>query len=319
MRKLLSLIRTALKYYFYDAKNFICHSMILDYKKTQQRFLGKITLHAHVVEKGLTMPDMKPNFGKDNLFYLIDLCFEYDKYKYDINHILFVSAVSVVFEYKIVHEHLGLIVDADTLNKIEMLYKNFSFIKPASQPSVTKEVFFANSRANFFDFAFSRHSVRCFDGVVDMNKLKLAIELAQTAPSACNRQPNRVHVVSKGSKLFDDILSIQQGNRGFGFLADKLLIVSVDISSYCIIRERMGMFVDGGIYVMNLLYSLHYYNIAACTLNWFYEPIADNKIKSLLGIESEQVVAILAIGDLPQEFKYAKSDRLDISKVLTIH
>ena len=129
----------------------------------------------------------------------------------------------------------------------------------------------------------------------------------------------RRHVVSKGSKLFDDILSIQQGNRGFGFLADKLLIVSVDISSYCIIRERMGMFVDGGIYVMNLLYSLHYYNIAACTLNWFYEPIADNKIKSLLGIESEQVVAILAIGDLPQEFKYAKSDRLDISKVLTIH
>ena len=55
------------------------------------------------------------------------------------------------------------------------------------------------------------------------------------------------------------------------------------------------------------------------TLHTKFPPIADNKIKSLLGIESEQVVAILAIGDLPQEFKYAKSDRLDISKVLTIH
>lgn len=318
MRKLLSLILLALKCYFYDAKNFIFHSMILDYKKTQQRFLGKITLHAHVVEKGLTMPNMKPNFGKDNLFLLIDLCIEYFNSNYDINHDLYISAVSVIFEYKNTHNDLGIELDVDTMNNIKKLYKIYPFIQHSSQPTITKEEFFAQSKSNFFDFAHSRHSVRCFEGDVNMDKLKLAIELAQTAPSACNRQPSRVHVVSKG-KLFDEILNIQQGNRGFGFLANKLLVVSVDISSYCIMRERMGMFVDGGIYIMNLLYSLHYYNIAACTLNWFSEPEMDKKIKSLLKIEDEQVIAILAIGDLPNEFKYAKSVRIDISKVLTVH
>ena len=46
MRKLLSLILLALKCYFYDAKNFIFHSMILDYK-------GEILSEINQIEGGI--------------------------------------------------------------------------------------------------------------------------------------------------------------------------------------------------------------------------------------------------------------------------
>lgn len=64
-----------------------------------------------------------------------------------------------------------------------------------------------------------------------MEDLMQAIELAQNAPSACNRQPGRVHLV-ENDLLKHKILDIQGGNRGFGHMADKVLIVTVELAGY---------------------------------------------------------------------------------------
>mgnify|MGYP007037150635 FL=1 len=47
------------------------------YNRSQEQFIGKITLYAHVVEKGLTMPQMRYNFGEANIRTLIQLLNEY--------------------------------------------------------------------------------------------------------------------------------------------------------------------------------------------------------------------------------------------------
>ena len=293
----------------------------MGYRKTQSRFIGKITLHAHVVEKGLTMPNMKPNFGKDNLLTLMDLCQDYITCKYDVRHPLFRIAVNVVYEYKFIHEKNGIKLLDEIIEKLIAFEDTFplnDYLKYTEEPMLTKTDFFQD-RMDFESFAHSRHSVRCFCGNVEMEKLMKAIELAQTAPSACNRQPNRVHVISRNHELYELILAVQNGNRGFGNLADKLLVVTSDVSSYCGVRERMGMFVDGGIYVMNLLYALHYYKIAACTLNWSYDYKSDLQIRDILGLNCEQVIAIIAIGDVPDKFSYARSVRLGLDNVVTVH
>ena len=50
--------------------------------------------------------------------------------------------------------------------------------------------------ADFRAFAQSRHSVRWFsDATVDLGVIKQAISIAQTAPSACNRQATRVKII----------------------------------------------------------------------------------------------------------------------------
>lgn len=49
---------------------------------------------------------------------------------------------------------------------------------------------------SFPDFIKSRHSVRNFAGTIQIKQLINAIEMAMTAPSACNRQPSRVHIIT---------------------------------------------------------------------------------------------------------------------------
>ncbi len=302
-------------YYLYDAKVFYKNSMLKGHETTQACFIGLITLRAHVVEKGLTMPNMRSNFGKENLYCLIDYLIQYQNKGYDITHPLYRSAIEAVYEYETMHKQSHIALDSVTQEKIVSFRAKIAEPELVKQPKLTKDEFFKDY-TDFADFARSRYSVRNFSGTVSLETIEQAVSLAQTAPSACNRQPNRVHVISKGS-LFDSILDIQHGNRGFGFLADKLLVVTSDISSYIMI-ERNGMYVDGGIYVMNLLYALHYYKVAACTLNWFANPKDDKKLRELLHTD-EQAIAILAIGDVPKEFTCCRSTRIGTDRVLTIH
>ena len=84
--------------------------------------------------------------------------------------------------------------------------------------------------------------------------------------------------------------------------------------------EHNCVYVDGGIYVMNLLYALHYYHIGACTLNWSVTPDTDHELKKILAIdETEAVVALIAIGHVPNEFKVAASHRLNVSSIMVMH
>lgn len=303
----------ATKDYWYDLKCFLDNSMVLDRTSTEERYLSCITLRAHVVEKGLTMPEMRPNFGQANLKELIDYCIGYAK-KYDTNKPLYTSAISVIKEYRQVHEALGVEWPDDINEAIGRIEELFPDTKIDSQLFVSKEGMFY--RGNFEYIAHNRHTCRNFSGKVDEDSLKKAVELSQTAPSACNRQPCHVYVVNKG-ETFDKILTVQHGNRGFGDKADKFLIVTATMETYNGINERHGMYVDGGIYTMNLLYSLQYYGISACTLNCYMSGKEEWEMKSYIGTQ-DALVSIIAIGDCGEHVKIARSVRRDTKEILHI-
>ena len=139
------------------------------------------------------------------------------------------------------------------------------------------------------------------------------------APSSCNRQVSRVHIIAD-DVLKAKLLKIQQGNTGFGNLADKILVVTANTESYASGRERNAGYIDGGMFGMNLLYSLHYHQIGACVLNSYLTPKDEKKIKSLINIpKSEVLVMIILIGEIPSKFKIAYSVRQEYSKVTTLH
>ena len=319
IRRYLGTIKQTLWVYFYDMKGFLKYSMVQNPYKTQQRLLGLIVARYHVVEKGLTMPNMRPGFGFENIMSLIDLCQIYTK-KFDVSESLFISAIESLKEYKDVHEKLSFQLNQELESKLSDLFSQHSLrLSGCVQKPLTKETFIGESQSNFLKFAHSRCSVRNYtDEEISPLEIRQVVELAQTAPTACNRQPIRVHVVGK-DKL-NAVLSLQNGNRGFGDRANKLLIVSVDRSSYLNALEHNCVYVDGGIYVMNLLYALHYYHIGACTLNWSVTPDTDQELKRLLAIDkTEAVVALIAIGHVPQEFKVAASHRVNVSSIMVMH
>lgn len=85
-------------------------------------------------------------------------------------------------------------------------------------------------------------------------------------------------------------------------------------------NERNCAFIDGGIFVMNLLYALHFYHIGACTLNWSATIEQDKNVHNLLSIpEREEIICMLTIGKLPKELAIANSERINIDRIITFH
>lgn len=304
-------------YVTHDRNIFLKHSNILS-KDTQLKCIGKIVHIYHVIEKGLTMPSMRPGFGKGKMLQLIDECLNYQT-KFDTNNSQFLHALGVIEEYKRVHSEINFTIDKELQSKINFLLEKVKEVPYVEQIVTTNDIYFSSYNAPFNKFSESRHSVRNYKGKIELAQINKAIELAQNAPSACNRQPSRVHIV-ENKELITSIFKIQDGNRGFGHLADKVIIVTSDLSAYQGGNERNLAYVDGGMYAMNLLYALHFNKIAACPLNWATIPSDDLKLREVVAIpNSEVVILIIACGNAPNEFKLAASKRNDYKKVTKIH
>lgn len=271
----------------------------------------------HVIEKGMTMPERRLGFGRDALLRLIGHLKEYYAlYGMDDEQVR--VAFGVVKEYDDLHQKAHTALSVDLQTAIDDLLSVCPELIYDAQKEMTKTQFFKDNTMPFPRFAASRHSVRNFmgGGILSVNNLKLALKLAQTAPSACNRQSVRVKLVNN-KELITRLFEVQKGNRGFGHLADRLIIITSDMNAWDI-RTSKGGYVDGGIYAMNLLYALHYYKIAACPLNSYFAPEQDKRIREIINIpKSESIVLFIAVGEAREEFKLANSHRNELDYVLT--
>lgn len=305
------------KFNEYDMNIFLEHSNILK-EETQLKYVGRIVMLYHIIEKGLTMPEMKLGFGQPKLINLIDKCLAYQK-KYDRSNIQYQHALGVIAEYSKVHKDNSFKIDSNLQKKIDDLLNNEQEIEISHQINKTRDGYFENQFSSFDNFSNSRFSIRNFSGKIEGKQIESAISLAQNTPTSCNRQTIRVHVI-ENKDLISRVFQIQNGNRGFGHLVDKLLVVTVDLSAYQESVERNLPYVDGGIYTMNLLYSLHFNKVAAIPLNWCVKDIDDLKMRKTIDIpDSEVIIVLIGCGNIPNEFKLAVSKRYDYKDIYKIH
>jgi nitroreductase len=313
------------KGYAYDIKRYFNQSDYY-YHESEKACISRIIHRYHPVEKGLTMPEMRLGFGQENILELINDCGEYSLKYLDEqrllgsdNYIQYLHALSVLNEYLTIHRAMQFEVDVNISRGVELLTQSESRIDTSGQVEMTRDEFFNDADFSFTSFALSRHSLRNFKGKVSIDDIISAIDVAQGSPSACNRQPTRVHIVDN-IDLIKNILNLQGGNRGFGHLVDKLLIISAELGGYRSIGERNNLFVDGGLYAMSLLYALHSYRVGACSLNWCATPDQDEKLRDILPIpETQTVVMMIACGGVPESFKLASSKRYSSSHIIHTH
>lgn len=310
--------RDGLQVLRYDRMRFFKYSGSFN-RQSRNVLLARIIMAYHVLEKGLTMPEMRMGFGKWAVLELIELIEKY-KLRYGFKDAQVVHAASCVVSYLELHKQAEYDMDLDSSywNRIR------DFVSKNSAPMAqmifkSRESFFAEVEQPFPLFAASRHTVRWFDGKVVDDDLRSAVKLAMTAPSACNRQYVRVHSVGD-TEMKKAILSLQNGNRGFGENADKLLVVTADLSGLRWHEERNDLYTNAGIFIMNLSYALHYKHIGSCILNWSVNKKKDLTARKVLMLpESETIVAVLAIGALPEEVKIAASPRKELVDILVEH
>ncbi len=163
------------------------------------------------------------------------------------------------------------------------------------------------------DFFLTRHSTRDFDGAkIEIDVLVRALELASTAPSVCNRQAWRVDFFF--GEDVSRLREFQNGNLGFGDIP-ALAVISADLNAFSGRGERNQAYVDGGIYSMTLVASLHSLGVSTCMLNLSVE----NKKAKLLRREMNladnfEVIMMMAIGYERIGARKAKSLRYPLSR-----
>lgn len=287
------------------------------YKCSEEKMLAHLVVKAHTVEKGLTMPQKRYNFGQKVICDILsDL--KYYATLYNVNEERFIDVIGIIKEYGCWHRRSGIeIKNRAIIEGLNWLEKKFPSIPSLPQAyEITRDNFFKDNKGNFYDLAHSRHSCRNFSGSVLDADLKKALDLAMTAPSTCNRQSVRLHILEKKNT----ILGIQSGNRGFGHLANKFILITSDLSDWPGEHQRNAPYVDGGIFLMNLLYSLHFYGIAACTLNMYLDTKRTTHMHSDLDVpENEVPIALVAIGIPPTSFDLTRSTRINSQRITTYH
>lgn len=298
----------------FDKKRFCKYALN---EKIMDTRIFKITMYYHGIEKGLTMPNFRLGFGSADVKSLIFQLNEFIN-EFGVSSRAITDATGVLSEYVKVHDEHNFQIDPQIVEEVKKLQGKTNSIA-SKQIETTKSEYFSKINEDFKTFSFSRHSVRNFCGEISKEQILKSVEIANNAPSACNRQPCKVHLISN-KETIKQLLSLQSGNRGFGNSTDKLLVLTVNQSSICWMYERNDLYLNAGIYLMNLLYALHYNKVACCTLNWSVTPKEEEKIHELLNLNgNENVTVLVACGDVPDNFKLANSPRKGIDEVLVVH
>lgn len=322
--KYLRYVRAFLKgsaYYAYDLCRFIKYSRLYtDSKKneTENRLYYSLMAKSHVIEKGLSMPERRLGFGHNALFLLID---ELEKYErmYDVKNTQIEHIIGIILEYKELHEKNKYTLDEKLQKRLDEIATKFQYVKPSQQVRLTQDLLFRDVNKSFDEFSKSRRSCRHICGPADIAQIHEAIKLSLNAPSACNKQPVKVHLITDLEKV-KKLLDLQQGNRGFGHLLRQLLLITVDIRSYGRFEDRYNPYIDAGLFSMNLLYSLHFYKIASIPLVWIDSKSRNAELHRLVDFPLEEYPCLMiGIGMAAQEFITTASQRNEIEDVLTEH
>ena len=266
-----------------------------------------IRLLSHAIEKGMSLPNCRVGFGKDKVTDLIGLC---ERYKGEDEQAIEV-AYGVLKAYIKWQDSNG----GDTsFIPIDAKKKIGNGLLDGGTYSLSK------SKIDGFDkIAAHRHSLRNFSAVpVSEEDIIGAVKLAQTAPSACNRQPIRVYAVTDADKIAK-IMALHGGIRTMSNPTVIFVIVG-DRILYKGEYERNTVYVDGGIFTMNMLYALDHFGIASCPAIWGNIPSDDDNLSKIVGIPKSQIIVNLIVaGYYPkEEYKVAISAKRGVCSILKI-
>src|SRR5690606_23152462 len=171
-----------------------------------------LILNYHSLEKGMLFKKMKKGFARNrikNLHIILN----------DPDIILNIKRSQITVGYQVMAQYYELhqnenynIEDIYTyeqyLNYKSILHSKYD-INFNGVINWEKEKFYKDSTSNFLNFARSRKSVREFTGeLISHDILIKVVELANTAPSVCNRQASKVYLEQDKVKI-DQLLKIQ--------------------------------------------------------------------------------------------------------------
>lgn len=300
-----------------DKKRYVKYATLTTPAKFEEAIDSSLIFHAHSIEKGLSHPNFRPNFGKNALVGLKQNLIAYQDRGYSKSNFSYLNALSVLRAYKEAHDELN--IDTPTFNQL-FEEKDYMSVSRIGGTMLLKRDEMATDSdvqiSGLDDLENSRHSVRTFaDTSVDQSKIYKAIGTSLKTPSVCNRQPWHVEYTDNVEKI-NNIIELQGGYAGYG-MPPLVALISVDLKDFRGAYERNEAYVDGGLFLMNFLLSLTNQGLASCTLNMMLTHNRLTRIRQILDVnDSEVLIALVAIGNYPETYVVPKSARKDVKSVL---
>lgn len=305
----------ALENHLYDCLRFMRFSATTrEHNQNAAHRTATIRKLYHRVEKALALPVPRPGFGIDAVIKLSEFVLDELHREHYKAHVI--EAIETLRAYAEFGERHGVPPPEACVAALAIADSR----QIAPQSGATRLVRKADlpplSTGNLSSFFLSRHSVRQFsDTELTEDEVAAAVDLARTTPSVCNRQSCRVVAVF-GEEQKRIALSHQNGNRGFGDTAGAILIVTSDLSHFLESGERYQGWIDGGMFSMTLLLALHSLGLGACPLNWSADCQQDKALRYALPLKAnENIIMMIAVGHLREEFTVARSPRKSLDEV----
>lgn len=314
-----ALIRIALlRYYLYDIRHTYCSMHWPSGHRGRQTLSSALLFQYHKLEKGLVMPGKRRFFGAEPAEATMSMLRRWRSVGYEQNDAVYLGAVETLRGYRDRLRTESLDPQNRILSRLDDFFSQISGAAPSfSTPQRLPELNGATAPDAFRVLAEARRSVRDFlPRRVDDEVLQEAVRIAQLSPSACNRQPCRVYLVSDDERK-QTLLSYQNGNRGFGHLAPHVAIVTADEQCFFDASERHEPYIDGGLFSMSFILALRTQGVGSCCLNWCVPPANDKAVHRLFDVPaSQRIVMLIAIGYAPDDCMVPRSPRRDTAGIL---
>lgn len=275
---------------------------------------GDILLLAHSLEKGMGLPSPRPKFGLEKAIMLLNILENYVKSGHDVQSFAFKEGVSVLEKYF-----------EFTKNDCSFYINRFQRINKMVESKNLAGVFEIQNVEDIYKkidedqikyFIKSRHSIRSFlPTVIDKKILSKVIELANCAPSACNRQPIKVYWTANDI-LIRQITELVPGNKGFEDEIPNWVLITSNRNMFGR-SESLQWYINGGIYLSYFVEALHTYKIGSCI---FQIPATNPNTSALRKIASipdnEAIIAAVGFGYPKAENKFLAAERKPVEEVL---
>lgn len=275
-----------------------------------------IKVQTHGIEKGLSFRTPKEAFGVVKIMALIENLKIYIQYP-NLNKESVNETLNVLNTY--INKFKGNPKIEQIVKEYNILTAKFGVIEECCVGTMTihkKDVEEAID-IDYLKFIKARHSYRYFTKDASIEQIKQALEIARYTPTACNRQPQYVHIYQ--GKEMEEVLTIQHGALGFINEMSYCILITTDMRAYSA-QENYQAYVDGGLYAMNLLNALHFTGLGTIPLTCGHLQGTNRCKLAQYGVEEyECPIIIIGIGGLEDSAEVNVSPRKEYGDYTTFH
>lgn len=257
---------------------------------------------AHSLEKGMGIPNPRKGYGKEKASRLIQKILEYQR-NYGEGGFPFFESLAILDKYIDLQHSQNENIKSIDEERSKLLLNNaqLEYHCEAGSKSFTFEQLASDSSCELLKILESRHSIRHFsDELITEEELVRVVNIANRAPSACNRQPIKLYYTSNQKKS-RELERLIDGSHGFKGETPYYMIVTSN-RAFFYNDEYLQWYTNGGIYLGFLTIAFHSCGIGSVILQWKYAQKNEKLVKELFSInKNEAIVALIGYGKYPKD------------------